>query len=236
MIPFEANNQLALEASIASSITKAATADVVETWADVGPTGRDFANTIDAESPTYSRPNVIFDGVNDSLANAATPRLIPASGDWAFVCRFFTDNSTKDQSLLSQYVAASGNGRLIFRLFQGKPLLFLGNVGSYSTVLVTGGNLVTGQYHTFTARRVGGQFALRLDGAVVAAHSDADSGRQILQTSANIGRIVDPGLYFDGSITRIGVWWGTYSDAELVRIEGWAKGASTPLAVLSGGF
>lgn len=229
-IPFASQNVLALDGSKPSTITQSV--DGVTQWADSGPIGNHFFNDhASGSQPGYTNPNVTFDG-GDHLhrdPDAGPTGLIPATGDWAMTSRF-TPSATAEENLFAQYIADVNNGRLLLRVEAAQAELFLGNDASQPTVQVQGGTISSGTPYTISARRIGNTFVLRLDGTQVATRTDAGT-RSILQEGNVIGARngsapsgYDGALtgFLNGSITRVGLWHGTFSDSDLQQIETWA--------------
>lgn len=230
-LPFEAQNVLALDGSVPGSVTTGAGG--VTQWDSQGASGNSFFNDhASTSNPGYSNPDVTFDG-GDHLhrdPDAGPLGLIPATGDWAWVCRL-APNPIGDQIVFAQFIAVAGNGRVDCRIRSSNAVaLALGDDATQPTVLLEGGTVTTGALNTFSARRSGNVYVIRLDGTQVDTHTDAGT-RSILQTGNTIGSRASSttdydgpqSAFYDGSITRVGLWHGTFSDADLGAMEEWAE-------------
>ena len=146
-----------------------------------------------------------FDGVNDFIDfnNIATP-LIPATTNFSLSMWVYLPAVT-DEWFFNQYIAATGNGRLLLRALGGYISLFLGNKGALSTVLVTGTTPISvNTWVHVVAIRSGNTFEVWVNGSLDATHTDGSS-RSILQTgntmfggSTNTSQYNSGSMKFDG--------------------------------------
>jgi hypothetical protein len=152
---------------------------------------------------------LLYDGTNDytDFNNPGSP-LLPETADWT---AFFwvRPDAIDVETILSQYIRDTGNGRLVIRIGDSNTdefTLFLGGDNSEPTVKLTSAVGITiGEYYSVAVRRSGNDFALFVNGNKEATHTDSGT-RNILQTGNLYGARNSTGDSYDSDRTEF--WEG----------------------------
>lgn len=115
--------------------------------------------------------------------------IIPATGDCKLSAKIRLDSVGAEQTIYSQFLATSNNGRLAFRInTSGQLELFVGNQGTHSSLVVTGSDALSANTdYTVAFERSGSSWFISIDGSTVETGSDADATRQVLQGGCLLG-------------------------------------------------
>ena len=206
---------LNLDAGVSSSYPGSGT-----TWTDLSGLGN--TGTL-VNGPTYSSANggsIVFDGSNDRIT-IVNP-ILSSTGNWTISTWFNLSTLNIDSNFYSQYIAETGNGRLILMLRNdgivvNKFELFLGSGSGYSSQRIIGAT--TAQINTFynlVAIRNGSVFSLYLNSFLETSTNLTGVNVSILQSSPEIGGINSGNFGFmNGKVYATSVYNRALSASEI---------------------
>ena len=167
-----------------------------------------------------------FDGSNDRIT-IANP-ILSSTGNWTISswCNFSSFNIDLGTSsvahLYTQYIADTGNGRIVFRIVNdgsiiNKLSLFLGSGATYSSQVITGTTTInTNTFYNFVSTRNGNIFTTYINGVLEASSTLTGINITILQSTPEIGGTISANFGFlTGKIYATSIYNRALSASEI---------------------
>tara|TARA_R110000868_G_scaffold99037_1_gene272717 strand:+ start:85 stop:861 length:777 start_codon:yes stop_codon:yes gene_type:complete len=214
---------LNLDAGVSSSYSGSGT-----TWTDLSGNGNNGTLT---NGPTYNSANggsIVFDGTDDRVT--ITNPLLSSTGNWTVSSWFnfsvlnidLTNGSTA--ALYNQYIASTGNGRIVFRIFNdgsviNKLQLFLGSGSNYGNQFITGTTTITtNTFYNFVVSRNGSTFTTYINGVLEVSSTLTGINVTILQSTPEIGGITSGNFgWLNGRVYNTSIYNRALTEAEIQR-------------------
>jgi hypothetical protein len=191
------------------------------TWSDLSGNRNNGTLT---NGPVYvssgTSSGIQFDGVDDYVL-INTPIMSPTN-NWTYSGWFNMSQMVTGSSFYSQYVASSGNGRIILRLGDDLNALsrfsvFLGNGPTYSNQFLYS-NILAGPNinYNYVVVRSGDTYTQYINGVLDTVHTPGVTA-QILQTSPRIGNSNTISDFFKGKIFLTQLYNRALSTSEVIQ-------------------
>jgi hypothetical protein len=196
-------------------------------WTDLSGRGNNGTLT---NGPTYSSANggsIVFDGTNDRVTISNS--LLSSTGNWTisswvkFSALIGNASDETAASIFSQYIAVTGNGRMILRVKNNttsiinKIDLFLGSGSDYSNQTIVGNTtILTNTYYNFVATRNSNIFTLYINSILETSQTLTGINVSILQTAPEIGGLNSGNFGFmNGQVYNTSIYNRALTAAEI---------------------
>mgnify|MGYP003673006238 CR=1 FL=1 len=198
-------------------------------WRDIS--GNNNNGTL-TNGPTFSgigkQASIVFDGTDDRVT--ITNPLLSSTGNWTVSSWFnfsvlnidLTNGSTA--ALYNQYIASTGNGRIVFRIFNdgsviNKLQLFLGSGSNYGNQFITGTTTITtNTFYNFVVSRNGSTFTTYINGVLEVSSTLTGINVTILQSTPEIGGITSGNFgWLNGRVYNTSIYNRALTEAEIQR-------------------